>query len=711
MKSLIKYVYNKLINNVFLITFAIILLLVALNHYIIFLLLIVYLIYMYKKDQTLFWITLGLVIVICLIFFYLKMYQNKLINELDQYQIEGQIIKIVKNDYSQKITIRYKVFKVDIYDYDFQNLNVGMIIKITGELKTIESNHIPNAFNYREYLYNNLYLGQYKALDIKIIKQQFSIYMFNDIVNKYLENNFTNNSLILIKAFIIGDSSLFSDSLQEAIKTNGIVHLFALSGLHITLFIDILEKVLSKFSKKQLIINIFLGIYLIITGFGVSISRAIITYYISLIFAKKKLQFTSLDRTSIVFIMFTIFNPYLMYNNGFVLSFFATFILLLISDMLSKKGKAMGIIYTSLFTTFLTFPILININYEINLLSPFINVLMIILVETIILPFTIICALCPFLKYLYSPVINSFIYIIEICAHISKKLGLVLIVGHMDYIFILLYYLLMLILFSKCVKIKKMLFIILFLLGYIINQNINLIRYDAQITFLDLYNGEATLIEYKNEKILIDTGEGINNEVTTYLKSRGINRLDYVIITHPHSDHNGEYRYLKENIKIKNVIKNKYDLTNYHINTQGVGGGDIVYTKYLKLEILNPWEKHMNENNNSLVIYTSIVDTSFLFLGDIEAEYEKVLTIPKAVDIVKIAHHGSNTSTTTEMLNKSQPQYAIIMNGRNSLFDFPHPETISKLNNKKIQTYITKNSYTIILKIKNKHLLFQETKK
>ncbi len=710
MKSLIKYVYDNLINNVFLVAFGGVLLLVSLNYYIIFILLLIYLIYLYKKSKPIFCISFSFIILIIIVYCFLKLYQNYLISELNSNIIEGKIIKIIKKENYQKITIRYKLFKIDIYDYDFYDLDIGMGIRINGEKKAIDANHIPNAFNYKEYLYNNLYLAQYNATEIEILDKHFSIYIFNDIVNNYLENNFQTNSLVFIKAFIVGDSSLFSDTTEEAIKTNGIVHLFALSGLHITLFIKILDKVLYKLNKKQTIINIFLGVYLIITRFGVSISRAIITYYLSIIFTKHKLKFTSLDRTSIVFIMFTIINPCLMYNNGFILSFFATFILLLISDELSKKGKIIGIIYTSFYTSLLTFPIIININYEINVLSPLINVLMIVLVETIILPFTILCALLPFLQFIYSLVINSFVYIIDVCALISKQLGFVIIIGKMNFLFMLLYYFLMLIIFSKSLKIKKLVVIFLFLLGYIFNQNINIIKYEAQITFLDLYNGEATLIEYKSEKILIDTGEGINNEVTTYLKSRGINRLDYVIITHPHSDHNGEYKYLKENINIKNVIKNKYDQTNYGIKTISVSCNDIIYTNHLKLEIFNPVKKDNNENNNSLVIYTEIANISFLFLGDIEAEYEKKLEINKSVDILKVAHHGSNTSTTMEMLNKCKPKYAIIMNGRNSLFDFPHIDTIKKLNSKNIQTYTTKDSYTIILKITNKKLLFEETK-
>ena len=100
-----------------------------------------------------------------------------------------------------------------------------------------------------------------------------------------------------------------------------------------------------------------------------------------------------------------------------------------------------------------------------------------------------------------------------------------------------------------------------------------------------------------------------------------------------------------------------------------------------------------------------------MFLGDIEAECEAKLPINEKIDVVKVAHHGSNTSTSIHLLNKIRPQYAIIMNGRKEVYSFPSDEVIKRLLDKNVKTYTTKRSYTIILKLKNDKLMFYETRK
>lgn len=701
--------YNKLLNNCFVIAFSIILLLVALNHFFIYIFLLIYLIYIYKNDKTIFKIDIVIIIIIITIYYGIQIYQKYTISNLKNNYITGKIIAISKKTYYQKITIKNGLFKINIYDYDFENVKLGMVIEVQGEERIIEENHIPNAFNYKEYFYNSLYIGEFKKQSLEIKKQSFSINIFNDYMKKYLEKYFKDESLIILKAFIIGDNSCFEDSLKEAIKTNGIVHLFALSGLHISLFISMLEKVLKNFKKKELFINIFLFIYLLITKFGISISRAICTYYLKMIFNKLNLHFTSLDRTSIVFIVFTIINPYLMYNNGFVLSFFATFIILLISNKIKNVSEIKVILIISLFTNILMLPIMVNINNEFNILTFIINIIMILLVEMVVLPLSIIVCIFPVFNVIYIYIIKAFILIIEIQANISYSLGMVIVLKTMDFKVIVLYYLLIYYILSNhtIINIKKKVFLyILFLL--IININITSA---PTITFLDLYNGESTLIEYKDEVILIDTGEGINNEVTTFLKSKGIRTIDYMFITHNHSDHNGEIETICKHIKVKKVIKNIYDKNIYHKNTISVKQNDIIKTKYFEFEVLNPINNDSNENNNSLVLYVNIMKTSFLFLGDIEKEVEQKLDIKKRVDIIKVAHHGSNTSTTIDFLNMVKPKYAIIMNGRSEVYSFPSPSVLSRLKEKNIKTYTTKNSYTIILKVKKDKVYFYETKK
>ena len=327
--------YNSIINNLFIISFSVVLFLISLNHYIVLIGFIIYLYYLYKKDKNIFILSLALCAVIFIVFITTKIYQNYIINGFNN-TIIGKVIKLEQKDYYQKITLRYKIFKVIVKDYDFIKLNLGDKIKVTGNNIIPEINHIPNAFNYKNYFYNNLYALEINADEIFILKHNLSIYKLNEIVNKYLEKYFNGQSLIILKGFIIGDTSDFNDSLNESLKINGIIHLFAISGSHIVLIISFLEKILNKLKNKNKIINIILFLYLLITRFSISITRAIITYYCNQLCKLLNIKLTSLDISSLVFITLIIINPYLMYNLGFILSFASTFLIILISPLIKK---------------------------------------------------------------------------------------------------------------------------------------------------------------------------------------------------------------------------------------------------------------------------------------------------------------------------------------------------------------------------------------
>lgn len=698
--------YNSIINNIFIITFSLILFLISLNYYYIFIFYVGYLYYLYKKDRTLFLISIIISLITLIIFIIIKTTQNYYINNFNN-TIIGKVIKLEQKQGYQKITLRYKIFKVIIKDYssEYNYLRLGDIIKVEGTNLVIDTNHIPNAFNYKKYFYNNLYLYEIKSEKMMLINHKFSIYSLNKIVNDYLSFNFENESLIILKGFILGDISEFSDSLNNSLKINGIIHLFAISGSHIVLIISILEKFFNKSKDKTKIINTILFLYLLITRFTISITRAILTYYLNQIFKLLKINLTSLDISCVVFIILVFINPFLMYNLGFILSFASTFIIILISNYLKTVSNIKSIFIITIIINVFTLPFTINLNNEFNLLSPFINIIMILMVEGIIIPLSFIVVVFPILKIGYTYIIQGFINFNELIATISIKSGLVIRIESINSYFIFFYYLLLLFLFVS-LKIKNLFSllktIIICILGLLI-LNINIIP-SNQITFLDLYNGECTLIEYKNETILIDTGEGINNEVTSFLKSKGISKIDYLILTHNHSDHNGEASSIINNFNVKKIIISVYDNSIYstYNNTIKIKKDSVLETKNIVFYCLSPSVKSNNENNNSLVLYFVINNIKFLFTGDIETEVEESLKKIK-VDVLKVPHHGSISSTSNNFLNKTNPKYAIIMSGRSNKFTFPSNQIIERLNNINCEVYCTKYNYTIILKLKNKN--------
>lgn len=718
LKDKLNNIYIKTVNNFFIICFAIALLLIAINYHIVILALLFYMIYLYKKDKTIFYISLIFVIIILIVYFSIYFYQMNLINKytVDEIiNIKGKVIDIEQKQYYQKITVKYKIFKVIVQDYDFNNsITLGSVINIEGINKEIDVNHIPYGFNYQEYLYNNLYVLEIRSTNINVIRKEFSIYSISKVVEKYLEYFFTGDSLIVLKGFIIGDTSGFSDSLNDALKVNGIIHLFAISGSHIALIIEVLSYLLSKSKLKNQskIINIILGLYLIITKFSVSISRAVFTYYVNQFCKYKKIKYTSLDITSIVFIGFIVINPFYMYNLGFVLSFLSTFLIILLSNYLHKINNIKSIFIITLMINIFSLPIIINMNNEINILSPVINIIMISLVEGMLIPLSFVVAVLPILKIGYTYIVSGFLLINELISEISRKSGLVIVVGNVSEIMIIIYYLLIILIIINLNNKKNLryLFVSFFLILFLVIVNINF-TLSPTITFLDLYNGESTLIEYQNETILIDTGEGINNEVSSFLKAKGIRKIDYLILTHNHYDHNGEAKQIINNFKVTNIVLSAYDSSefNSYKNTIFLQKNMVLKTKNISFYCLSPEVKSSNENNNSLVLYFKIEDIKFLFVGDIEKEIEEVLPALD-VDVLKIAHHGSDSSSSLSFLQKMNPSYCVIMSGRKNKFGFPSDEVLKKIKQVNSVAICTKDQYTIVLQIKKRKCIFQSIK-
>ena len=241
---------------------------------------------------------------------------------------------------------------------------------------------------------------------------------------------------------------------------------------------------------------------------------------------------------------------------------------------------------------------------------------------------------------------------------------------------------------------------------------------DLKINFIDVGQGDATfIITPDNQTILIDGG-GSNskdfdigqNTMLPYILDKGYNKIDYVIISHFDNDHCGGLLYIMQEIKIGKILIGKQweDCDNYKkfiqlvkdkkIKVNILEAEDNFYIgKNLKLEIIWPYSKNVIEsnaiNNNSLVFKLIYKNFSMMFTGDIEEIAEKAI-IDKyqnklKANILKIAHHGSKTSSTLDFLNATNPKTAIIGVGKNNKFGHPSDITIDNLEKKKIKIYRT----------------------
>ena len=242
---------------------------------------------------------------------------------------------------------------------------------------------------------------------------------------------------------------------------------------------------------------------------------------------------------------------------------------------------------------------------------------------------------------------------------------------------------------------------------------------------IDVGQGDSLLLHTKESTILIDTGgkeSFVRNDnssnivlptIIPYLKSLGIRSLDYLILTHGDYDHMGEAINLVENFKVEKVIFNCGEYNNLEKELIKVlDKKKIPYYSCIKELNINDnklyflqTKEYDNENDNSNVIYTEINGYKFMFMGDAGLAKEKDILNKyniSDVDVLKVGHHGSKTSSSEDFIDEMNPRYSIISVGKNNRYGHPNKEVLENLNDSKI--YRTDQDGSIMLKIKNNKL-------
>ena len=222
--------------------------------------------------------------------------------------------------------------------------------------------------------------------------------------------------------------------------------------------------------------------------------------------------------------------------------------------------------------------------------------------------------------------------------------------------------------------------------------------------------GDSSLIRINNKNYLIDTGGNYNydlgsNILIPFLNSVGVKKIDYLITTHGDFDHIGESKSLISNYKVDKVIFNCGPLNELEKELIDMNiSYEICINKLDNLYFLQTKE-YDNENDNSNVIYTNINGYKFLFMGDAsyitEKEILKKYNISN-IDVLKVGHHGSKTSSSKEFIDIIRPKYSIISVGKNNRYGHPNKEVLNILDNSKI--YRTDQDGSIIFIIRNKYI-------
>ena len=655
-----------------------------------------------KFDKKKLSIVLILICVISLIKTFYLLINDKKEEFIKDGCIKGKIVNVIKYDnryvYDIKNNYKYRVTTYDNFKY-----YLGDKVKVCGSIKTSKNNSVFNLFNYRKYLLSlNIKYVLVEEKTLLISKNKNILYRIKNGFIKHIDKYKSSNYL---KAFIIADQSMIEKEYKEWYKNLGISHFFAISGMHINFFLLVINKLIKNKKLKEKVMFIFLLFMLFLTNYAISLIRCV--FFLLACFLNKRYSLNYKKNYLLIFVFFILllFNPYLVYNIGFIFSFTITFFIL------SVKRK--NLVYTSLISFLSSVPILALYYFKVNLLTIIYNLIYIPVVTIIIFPFSLLTFIFKFLDNSFYNLIKLFNYTI---GFLNKVKVFSFAISKPNIFMIILYYTFLYLFINKNKK-----YIMLYLLIFVININSRLFIFNQTITYLDVGQGDSSVIILPHGKtVLIDTGGLFNSnyslakdKIIPYLNSKGINRIDALILTHGDFDHMGEAINLVNNFRVEKVIFNCGEFNDLEKELIKVlDKKKIKYYSCIKeLNIDNnklyflQTKEYDNENDNSNVIYTELNGYEFMFMGDAGIDKEKDILEEynlSDIDVLKVGHHGSKTSSSKDFINEISPKYSIISVGKNNRYGHPNKEVINNLSNSKM--YRTDQDGSIIFKIKNNKL-------
>lgn len=644
--------------------------------------------------------------------------ENKIEGIIKTFSINGDKLKL-EIKAKETIIANYYIKSEDEKNDILDEIGIGKRILIYGSLNKPLNNTIPNNFNYKNYLYNKKI---YYTLDI----ESFEIIKENNIIDKIKDNlikrayNMKNNSFLL--TLVLGDKSLLDSETYDAYQKNGISHLLAISGTHVSVLLAFFSRMFNniKPKKKLIILSIILIFFGYLTNFQASVNRAIFFYIFSNINKIFSFNYNNIHILIFTAIFLIVINPFIVYDLGFIYSFIVSFGIIYYNDKITGNYIA-KLLKISIISFLFSLPISASVNYEVNITSILINIIYVPLISLIIFPLSIITYIFPILETLYTILINFSDFLINIF------LNLCIFINIPKYMMILnaIFYILLIIIKQN----PK--WIITFILIIIIIKLAPYIDDSYYLFFLDVSQGDSLIFitPHKREVILIDTGGKIEYEkeewqksnkkynlsdnTIKFLKSMGTTKINYLIITHGDYDHMGEAINLVENFKVEKVIFNCGELNDLEKELiEVLGKKKIPYYSCIKeLNIDNnklyflQTKEYDNENDNSNVIYIELDGYKFMFMGDSGIEKEKDILDKyniSDIDVLKVGHHGSKTSSDKKFIDEIKPKYSIISVGKNNRYGHPNKEVLDTLNDSKI--YRTDQDGSIMFRIKKDKL-------
>ncbi len=654
----------------------------------------------------------------------------------------NQFFRFAFQTSNQELIQVYYFIEPKDYPEKFSSFLTGASCTLNGAFQNIPTARNPGQFDYKNYLASQGIMKQFVIESINQSKCEGKsswqkIYDVRQHILDHIENNVNSFTYAWFAALLFGDRDHLEDDVVTLFQNWNLTHLLAISGLHVGLILAIVYFLLLFVSritieKAQVLIVCLLFFYPAMAGGAPSVWRASLLAIVIIILSKVPIRLATTDMLSIVFIIMVILDKFVIYSIAFQFSFIVTFGIVLSRKLLNNDvGYIWVVLRISLISMLIILPIQLYYFYQFQPLSIFLNVIVIPYFTLVVLPLLLIILLASFmppvlamLDYIFEHLHTAAITALTAIDHFIQTPWLT---GEFPIYFFLPFYIILwlfLYYFEKKQLRKALQFgslIVMLLIFICIRPYLDPHGY---ITMLDIGQGDAIIVElpYRKGVFMFDAGGGMTADfsetssetfeqvIDPFMKAKGINKIDAVLLSHADHDHVGSVPYILANYQIDYLITSPYFDTSLieqykNVDTEvqylNVKAGDTFNLNQQTFEVYYPMRNQSDKNENSLVISSSFGKDTWLFTGDLgeEGEIEIVNTYPALkADVLKVAHHGSDTSSSATFLEAVEADLALISVGEYNRYGHPHTEVLDNLERYKINVLRTDQSGAIIYK-------------
>lgn len=634
--------------------------------------------------------------------FKLNLNSKILIGRVESISLSGNKLSlIVKNKEKVKATY-YLTNKDEIHL--IKQIHLGDKVRLEGEFSLPLTNKDEYSFDYERYLKTKKIYYLFKIEKLSVISSSKNIFLH---IKEFVINRCKDKYL---KVFILGDKSSLDSSVVRTYQDLGISHLFAISGMHVSLLSTMLLKLLKWLKVKEdnrlKIVSCILLFYLFLTTFSVSILRAVLFF---ICFSFNKIYYTYIDSKNIFLLVAAIslfINPFYIYDVAFIYSYSISFSLIVMANFINSfKSYFKSLFVTSIISFLVGIPTSLYFFNQLNFLSIIYNLFYVPFISYIVFPLALISFLVPQVLKVFELSVSF----LEFTASTLSKITFSKLIFCSCNILIYFIYIILIIFILKLISSSNKRVVLIFILLLVFHYFIPTLFDKNYLMMIDVGQGDSILIHSKGKNMLIDTGgietyqnklfkssndsKVVINTTIPLLKKLGISKIDYLVLTHGDFDHAGEAINLIRNFNVDKIYLNQGKFNSLekkiimnHKKTFQIAENDLIKLGRISLISLN--KAFDDENDSSTIFLMYYKSIKILLTGDASIKSEKYILDTYDlghVDILKLGHHGSKTSTGEALLKEIRPSLGLISCGKDNKFNHPHKVTIEKLKKYKIR--------------------------